>query len=70
MGVRHNWENGRVTCTCGSCGITVGPFKSEEELFKRIKNWSYAFIDDIGDTRCPGCIQEAFDDQQTLRSGR
>ena len=67
MGVRRDREKGTIICVCGSCGSTLGPFKSEEELEKRMKNWSYAFVDDMGDTRCPGCIQLAFDDQQTLK---
>ncbi len=66
MGVRHDREKGNVTCVCGSCGSTVGPYVTEEELRNHMKNWSYAFINDIGDTRCPNCIQSAFDDQQTL----
>ncbi len=68
MGVRHNREKGNVTCVCGSCGSTVGPYASEEEMRNNMKNWGYAFIDDFGDTRCPGCIQAAFDDQQVLKA--
>lgn len=67
MGVRHDREKGTVTCVCGSCGSTVGPCASEEVLRNNMKNWSYSFINDLGDTRCPKCIQEAFDDQQTLK---
>ena len=66
MGVIRDWENGTCKCSCGSCGKTIGPFKSDEELQKSMKNWSYAFVDDIGDTRCPVCVQLAFEDQQAL----
>lgn len=67
MGVRNDWKNGTIQCICGSCGSTIGPFKTEGELRKNMNNWSYVFRDDIGDTICPRCIQDAFDDQQKLK---
>ncbi len=66
MGIRFDRQKGRVICVCGSCESTLGPFKSEDELRAKMNNWSYVFIDDIGNTMCPRCIQDAFDDQQTL----
>ena len=67
MGVAIDRENNTWSCTCGSCGRYLGPYNSEEELRQKMKNWSYAFVDDIGNTRCPICIQEAFDDQNQFR---
>ena len=67
MGVTVDRENGLWSCICGSCGCSIGPYNSEEELRKNMKNWSYAFVDDMGNTRCPICIQAAFDDQNQFR---
>lgn len=67
MGVSVDRENGVWSCTCGSCGFHLGPYKTEEELHKKMKNWSYAFVDDMGNTRCPICIQRAFDAQEQFR---
>ena len=70
MGVTIDWEKNKWSCICGSCGRHLGPYNSEEELRKNMRNWSYAFIDDMGNTRCPICVQIAFDDQNELkRSG-
>jgi hypothetical protein len=45
----------------GSCGRHLGPYNSEEELRHNMNNWSYAFIDDIGNSRFPSCVQAAFE---------
>ncbi len=68
MGVSIDWENNKWSCVCGSCGSHLGPYGSEEELRKNMYNWSYAFIDDMGNSRCPNCIQQAFDAQNELKS--
>lgn len=70
MGVQRDRENDTWACSCGSCGWLIGPYNSEEGLRKNMQNWSYAFVDDIGNTRCPGCVQAAFDDQQELKNYR
>ncbi len=67
MGVSVDWENNKWSCTCGTCGRYLGPYNSEAELRKNMINWSYAFVDDIGNTRCPDCVQAAFEDQKILR---
>ncbi len=61
MGVKIDWENSKWSCVCGSCGSYLGPYNSEEELRRNMNNWSYAFIDDIGNSRCPTCVQTAFE---------
>ncbi len=66
MGVRHDRETERWYCSCGSCNRMLGPYDSEESLRKNMINWTYSFVQDLGDTRCPDCVQRAFDDQQEL----
>jgi hypothetical protein len=70
MGVSIDREKNKWFCRCGSCGRHLGPYNSEEELRENMKNWSYAFVDDMGNTRCPSCIQAAFDDQQALMAAQ
>ena len=70
MGVIIDRENNKRSCECGSCGRYLGPYNSEEELYKNMRNWSYTFVDDMGNTRCPSCIQTAFEDQNELRKLR
>ena len=67
MGGKVDREKNTWSCTCGSCGWCLGPYQSEEKLRKKMVNWSYAFVDDMGNSRCPECIQAAFDAQEDLK---